>query len=111
MKLPKGLETTEMVNCQGCGEYHPITDCEIVVIRVIKGKNCQLNQKSIFGNVKSAPIVSQGDDRDLKDLPILDKPVIPAGPVKKAIPPQFAGMMLAPDNPDFERFGAKEQRK
>jgi hypothetical protein len=109
MKLPKELQTTEMILCQGCGEFHPVTECEVVVVKIVKGKNCQLNQKSIFGtSTTGASLQNKIATETKEEFPVLDRPVVP---MKKAIPPGFMSMMLPPDNPDFESKGAKETRR
>lgn len=42
MKDLKGMDTKQMMKCEGCGEYHPIEECEVVVIKIIKGKACAM---------------------------------------------------------------------
>ena len=38
----KQLDTVEMMKCDGCDGYHPVAECEVVIIRVIKGKSCEI---------------------------------------------------------------------
>lgn len=44
--LTKGLETKQMMKCEGCGQYHPIEDCEVVIIKIIKGKQCGMPREN-----------------------------------------------------------------
>lgn len=46
IKEPK-MEKRTMFKCEGCGEYHPEDECEIVIIKIIKGKNCNLSPRSM----------------------------------------------------------------
>ncbi len=55
-ELIKGMPSKQVYKCEGCNEYHDADDCEVVVIKVIKGKNCRIGavfQKPVgipFGN-------------------------------------------------------------
>jgi hypothetical protein len=42
----KGMTTTEMVKCESCSQYHPLSECEVVVIKMIKGKNCSIKSET-----------------------------------------------------------------
>ena len=48
----KGLPVQEMIRCDGCGEYHPLSECEVVVIKMIKGKNCSIGSTD---RIREAP--------------------------------------------------------
>lgn len=112
------IPTVEMAKCEGCGEYHPVEECEIVVIRIVKGKKCSLPSNKI---APSRQFRSNIDDRDAQlverkepitvfkeELPVAPVTVIPK---KNIIPPAIASMMLDPGDPRFEQFGAKETRR
>jgi hypothetical protein len=53
-KLPKSRQIAAFL-CQSCGKYHPESETEVVVIKIIKGKNCPFDfdarsrEKSIDG--------------------------------------------------------------
>lgn len=98
-----------MAKCEGCGEYHPVADCEIVVIKIVKGKGCGLPSNRA---APSKPAFrSNVDDRDNR-VDIVEEPKVdaPPPPRKKIIPPGIAAMMIDPGNPNFEQFGSKEKR-
>jgi hypothetical protein len=69
-KLPK-LETKQVLRCEACGGFHSEEESEIVVIRIVKGKNCEL--KNIFSeNRTTAPISNfsnRQQDREEKFIP------------------------------------------
>jgi hypothetical protein len=44
-KETKGLTTRQMILCDACAEYHDEADCEVVIIRIVKGKNCKLTKQ------------------------------------------------------------------
>lgn len=44
--MDNNIPVVEMTRCI-CGQYHPVSDCEVVVIRIVKGKNCDLNAKAV----------------------------------------------------------------
>ncbi len=43
-ELIKGMKSKQVYKCEGCGEYHDADECEVVIIKVIKGKNCKLGE-------------------------------------------------------------------
>lgn len=115
------IPTVEMAKCEGCGEYHPVEECEIVVIRIVKGKGCSLPSNKIKSDPRPA-FRSNVDDRDAEHINERPGPVTvfkeeaPAQPVtvipkKNIIPPAIAAMMLDPGDPRFDQFGAKETRR
>ena len=42
----------EYAKCDACGGYHPIDDCEVVVIKMLKGKNCVFDSSPIKNTTK-----------------------------------------------------------
>lgn len=44
----KGLQTQEMVRCESCGRLHPLNQCTELIIKVIVGKDCDINNINIF---------------------------------------------------------------
>jgi hypothetical protein len=36
-----------------CGHFHPEEDCEIILIKVIKGKNCEISNLNFFDEKKA----------------------------------------------------------
>ena len=114
----KGMDVKEMIRCEGCGEYHSMEECEVVIIKIIKGKNCQLKPQ---GQTVVREIVRERaqatnavvdpaniDDRAIP--PPQDVPVQTAKPRRQVVPPQILSMMVPTDHPNFEQFGAKETR-
>ena len=122
----KGLPTTEMFFCEACKNYHPIDDCEVVIIRMIKGKNCSMG-KPVENFTRDLPVP------EAQIIPVVKKVVdniplkvdddgvgyhIPPKEMEKInaqrksiIPPGLASMMVGPDDPNFETKGAKEVRR
>ena len=39
----KNLKMKSVLLCEACGGYHPEEECEIILVKIIKGKNCTLN--------------------------------------------------------------------
>ena len=50
----KDLNITKVIvcKCESCLEYHPVNECEYVLIKLIKGKNCPLPGNNLNMNVK-----------------------------------------------------------
>ena len=42
------LEKKAVVRCEVCGDFHNEEDCEIIVIKIVKGKNCPLVREKIY---------------------------------------------------------------
>ena len=59
------IETSTVLKCDVCGEYHLETDCEIVTIKIIKGKNCKLVRENIL---KQDEFIEKGEAK--KDVRI-----------------------------------------
>lgn len=104
------METKEMIKCEGCGQYHPIEDCEVVIIKIIKGKQCAMpaqGQTVIKEVVREVAPVEQTGRVVVETIPIDQSPK----PRKNIVPPGIAAMMLPPDHPMHDSRGAKEIRK
>ncbi len=126
MKLPK-LETIEMMKCDSCGQYHPIAECEIVTIKIIKGKSCVMNSnnagiasKNLTSSAKPTTlanpnkVIIEGEDMGvpLYEVKNTESAQGAQGAQRKSIvPPAFAGVFIPQDSPDFEARGAKEIRR
>src|ERR1035437_1493405 len=101
--LLKGLEAKEMLRCDGCGGYHPVDECEVVVLRLVKGKNCELNTSrptettKPFGDITTETLPN----------PVATETILPK---KNIIPPAVMSMMYPPGHEEFEHRGAKERR-
>lgn len=105
------IPTVEMIKCEGCNGYHPLEDCEVVVIRVIKGKACPMPSAAEKTQAPFVPRVEPMNAREDAPLPPpQDVPKRPAPPRKNIIPPAMAAMMIPPTHPGFESHGAKEFR-
>lgn len=115
--------TREMVRCEGCGELHYADECETIIIKVVKGKNCAI--KSALPS-RPAPHPYTASDGDLRDPNIVNVPhertvaipavvadvqPVPQRPKKNIVPPHMLSMMIPQDHPNFEALGAKETRR
>lgn len=89
-----------MYKCDACGGYHPEAECEIVTIKIIKGKACELKSPMV------TPMVTREVVTPMSPI----TPTTPPPPKRNVIPPGIASMMIGPDHPDFEMRGAKERR-
>jgi hypothetical protein len=98
-KIIRQLDRKQMINCEVCHGLHTLEESEMVVINIIKGKNCDINQVVKPKAFTPAPIGS--------DLTTPPPPVIPRKPI---VPPQFLGVMIPPGDANFETQGAKEKR-
>lgn len=127
-KSMKGIRVKNMLKCDACGEYHPVEDCEVVVIKLVKGKDCKLTPIKPFSgetNIKMPDYDFR--DQHRADLSSPKEKVEPApvdgihlteAEVKEnlakrssLVPPAFSGVMIPPGHPSFERNGAKETRR
>ncbi len=112
------MEPVEYVRCEGCGELHPMKDCEVVIVKITKGKNCALKPIMARAIPEERPVrVAPPEDRLREDTVIPDRN-IPAPqdqpkvmPKKNIVPPHLLGMMIPPGAPGFESHGAKETRR
>lgn len=105
------MNPIEYVRCEGCGELHPESECETIIVKIVKGKHCSL--KPVMGQQKTT-IAPQPIARiEPKDPPPPEQDEYTPAPVprKNIIPPGMASMMLPPDSPLHDRFGAKETRR
>ncbi len=108
------LPVRELVPCQGCGGYHSPEECEVIVIKIIKGKNCPLPSS---GGLRTEPasIRDRVIEKPLPEQAALKEaaPVAPAKvvPRKNIIPQGISSMMIPPTSPNFETNGAKEIRR
>ena len=94
--MSQDIPTVEMAKCEGCGQYHPVSECEVVIIKMVKGKNCPL-----------VPIQQTAVREVVRGLPPID-PVIVAPavvndqpPVKRRsiIPRDILATMVDPNDP------------
>lgn len=110
----------EMVRCDGCGGFHFEDDCEVIVIKIIKGKQCEF--KGLQPQVREVVrVVEKQQDVELdnpsqhitaenkKETPPADNQ--PPAKVRSIVPPAIASMMMGPDHPLHESHGAKETRR
>lgn len=122
MDLTKNMEATEMVRCQVTGKLYPVSECEVVVVRIVKAKEADINSLPIFGDLPrpraESPIPMRADPAPAAvDRPIpanvieVPKNPAPIAPRKNIVPPHMLGVMIPQDHPQFERLGAKETRR
>ena len=136
MKEPN-IEKTTGYMCH-CGHFHTEDDCEIILIKVIKGKNCTVSNLNFFNDKKQevANEIKQEEQviQPVQVQPAVKAPEFPPGfdpkkpneaklltPAEKeaylkeasrGIPKEFMNMtssiMIPPDDPRFESKGAKQ---
>lgn len=104
------MAVKEMIHCEGCGGYHSMEDSEIVVIKIIKGKECYMPSASPARGQSATSHVTAVIPPPM-DIPPPQPPAPPAPPRKKIIPPGLLSMMMDPTNPHFDQYGAKEFRR
>lgn len=113
------MPTREMIKCEGCGDYHSLDECETVIIRIVKGKNCELKSpgRSVGQDFKmpgATVVVPQKEDvivpNNNVEVAQSTVPVVPQK-IKNIVPPAIASMMLDPGSPGFDTYGAKETRR
>lgn len=127
----KGLKATEMMKCDGCGQYHPIKDCEVVIVRFIKGKRCELHNHELMDtqpvkneNKETSNTHDTPETRDRKikmtaeEINMSDNLVDLVKPEDKKkvmprsiVPAEFMGMNIPPDSQVFEAKGNRITRK
>ena len=107
----------EMIKCEGCGQYHSLEECETVIIRIVKGKHCNLSAQPLQNSShQNSSGGSAGTDgvvfHSIKPLDVAPEVVTPVivPKAKNVIPPGIMSMMMDPGHPNFESHGAKERR-
>lgn len=102
------MDKKEYFKCESCMGFHPVEDCEVAIIRIIKGKKCELKNPVAYAPTASyPPLVETPRNPSI----ITNEPPAPSKLQKPIIPPGILGMMLEPGHPQFESHGAKETRK
>ena len=75
-KAPK-LNRIEMVRSDVSGKLFPASDCEMVIIKIVKGKTEDINEYNPFSNTKvnieERPVLK----REELATPVVEKPSIP----------------------------------
>lgn len=95
MKELKNMNKVTMMKCEACFGLHPIDDCELVTIQIVKGKNCDLRKQPIVNTpdftkreiVRSEGLIPEG--HSVQQIP--KKNLIPPGMVSLMTPPGTAG--------------------
>jgi len=97
---PKQLQLNKvtMIRCEACGELHKEEDCEIVIVKIIKGKECTLRSST-----KEDKLVStfQSNTADVNAMPT-NITNVTVQPKRKVIPSEFASMMY-PDGSETKK--------
>ena len=129
-KQMKGMPTRELVKCDGCNGYHSLDEVEVVIIRMVKGKNCDISSADTLkrndniesDNVRTEPPIviptvevpkpnvkldSDGigyhiPPKEMEDIVKKRKNIIPSG---------LSSMMIPPSDPNHESKGANEIRQ
>jgi hypothetical protein len=111
------MNSSSYLLCEACGGYHPEEECEIVVVKIVKGKKCKLNvAKEYTSNLsKQSATATEKHTPEKKAVitPEETTPVAQPTPPKRStvIPPGLASMMIPPTSPQFETKGKKEIRR
>ncbi|MHB8483587.1 MAG: hypothetical protein ACYDBV_12775 [Nitrospiria bacterium] len=73
-----------------CGEYHPEDECEIVLIKIVKGKKCQLNAKLLDTTTteKAATVASKIPTSVFKSPQSTQPVVVEAADTSKTLSPE-----------------------
>ena len=123
------IKKKEFIHCEACGGYHDKDESEIVIIKIVKGKDCVINPNIL--RTPEATVVVPPKIEVVKDEPIKsDVKVDPDGigyhippkereeqikKVKNIIPTGLgAGVfarMIPPGSNEFETRSAKEVRQ
>ena len=99
----KGLQQQEVIRCESCGKFHPVDECTELVIKIVVGKNCDINNINLFSkqneSIKNEIIQPQSSGSNkapiLNEEPIIQTAYIPPQTKKKTvIPPGIAQMMV-----------------
>ena len=94
------IDSVEMVKCEACGQFHKVTECEIVTIKIVKGKDCALGAGAIFTPPVRAEIPKVEPVN--VDATVDKSVVIPPGaprPKRNIIPPGILSVMTPHDRP------------
>ena len=89
-ELIKGMPSKQVYKCEGCGEYHDAEDCEVVVIKVIKGKNCKIG--AVFQKPVTVPydngVLPLFPNNNIREnmMPVEKKDVTPLDLLAKEFP-------------------------
>jgi hypothetical protein len=94
---PKQLQLNKvtMIRCEACGELHKEEDCEIVIVKIIKGKECTLRSSTRADSLASS---FQNNQQDTSITTATNSANGPVQPKRKVIPPEFASMMVPDGN-------------
>lgn len=92
-----------------CGHYHTEDECEVVVVKIVKGKQCNLGNPIAAATV---PVTTTDIPTILhREIPLdIPEDTAPRPPKKNIIPPGITSMMYPPGDPRHESHGAKERR-
>lgn len=104
MKELKGMKIKEMMKCDGCGQYHPVEDCEVVVVKMIKGKGCSLEANPLR-NIETEVVYEKPIGKVVKTVDAQEE-ITPEqrekikAVIKKrqAVPPAFLGQFFKEGN-------------
>jgi hypothetical protein len=73
-KTMKAMPKVEMVRCEVTGKLFPATECEVVIIKIIKSKSADINSYSPFvgatNSVGKIEVVDKG--KPATDVPVVD---------------------------------------
>jgi len=103
LKDIENLEERVVFKCD-CGHYHDEKDVEIVVVKMVKGKDCKIEAFEKPPNYVVPSVTAE--EPSTEEIPPKQQP-----PRRNIIPPGIASMMMPPGSPNFETRGAKEVRR
>jgi hypothetical protein len=81
-----------MVRCDACGELHREDDCEIVIVKFVKGKACKLELGKTSQAIMPQPLQPVQNPSSTSNVPANFEGAVP---VKRraVIPPGIVGLM------------------
>lgn len=107
------MESSSYLLCEACGGYHTEDECEVVIVKIVKGKNCKLNMtKEHTANLNNTPKIFENEKRSVEtEMTVSNQPQVPPRRTPSIVPPSFGAMMVPPTDPAFETKGKKEIRR
>ena len=117
------LQQKTQYKCEACGKFHDEDETEVVIIKVVKGKNCELNDffSKLPIHMLSPGIPAShsmypgqlitGPSTGAPPIEYAPLPVITAKPRRNIVPPGVNSAMIPPGHPLHEQHGAKEFRQ
>lgn len=105
-KVIKSMPKVEMVRCEVTGKLFPVNECEVVVIKIIKSKDSDINNYTLF---KEEPVFKNSPVKYKEERTEPAAPAVPGAGTPEyeksvhtahsIIPPQFRDLFSDPSKP------------